>query len=45
MRVDELCVSAGDVFVCHPALLHTISMNVSSRPRLMRVQRIHTTNP
>jgi hypothetical protein len=45
MRVDELCGSAGDVFVCQPALLHTISMNVSSRPRLMRVQRIHTTNP
>ena len=45
MRVDELSGSAGDVFVCHPALLHTISMNVSPRPRLMRVQRIHTTNP
>ena len=44
MRVDELCGSAGDVFFCHPALLHTISMNVSLRPRLMRVQRIHTTN-
>lgn len=43
LRVDELSGSAGDVFVCHPALLHTISMNTSSRPRLMRVQRIRST--
>lgn len=41
LRIEELCGSAGDVFVCHPALFHTISMNVSHSPRLMRVQRIH----
>lgn len=39
-RVEELTGSAGDVFVCHPALLHAPAMNVSDRPRLMRTQRV-----
>ncbi len=43
VRIEELCGSAGDVFVCHPALLHAPSMNVTDRPRLMRVQRVYAT--
>ncbi|MEM7139979.1 MAG: phytanoyl-CoA dioxygenase family protein [Actinomycetota bacterium] len=39
VRVEELHGAAGDVFVCHPALAHAPSMNVSDRPRFMRAQR------
>jgi hypothetical protein len=41
-RVVELTGAAGDVFLCHPALLHAPSMNTSSRLRLMRTQRVVT---
>lgn len=41
-RVEELTGAAGDVFLCHPALLHAPAMNVSERPRLMRTQRVYT---
>lgn len=34
-RVEELTGTAGDVFLCHPALLHAPAINVSNRPRLM----------
>lgn len=40
VRIVELTGGAGDVFVTHPALLHAPAMNVGSRPRLMRTQRI-----
>jgi ectoine hydroxylase-related dioxygenase (phytanoyl-CoA dioxygenase family) len=42
-RVEELTGAAGDVFLCHPALLHAPAMNTSSRPRLMRTQRFYST--
>lgn len=38
--VETLHGRAGDVFVCHPALLHAPSMNVCDVPRLMRTQRV-----
>ncbi|MGI9326089.1 MAG: phytanoyl-CoA dioxygenase family protein [Pseudomonadales bacterium] len=42
VRVEELTGSAGDVFLCHPALLHAPAINTSSQPRLMRTQRVYT---
>lgn len=42
-RVEELIGAAGDVFLCHPALLHAPAMNTSNRPRLMRTQRFYST--
>lgn len=36
LRVVECCGRAGDVFVTHPWVFHSIAPNASSRPRLMR---------
>jgi ectoine hydroxylase-related dioxygenase (phytanoyl-CoA dioxygenase family) len=41
-RVEELTGAAGDVYLCHPALMHAPAMNTSSRPRLMRAQRVNS---
>jgi hypothetical protein len=41
-HVEELTGTAGDVFLCHPALLHAPAMNTLRRPRLMRTQRVYT---
>lgn len=41
-RVEELTGKAGDVFISHPALYHAPAMNASSRPRLMRTQRVYS---
>jgi len=42
-RVTELTGKAGDVIVCHPALLHAPAPNVSDQPRLMRTARVMST--
>lgn len=39
--VRELTGKAGDVFFCHPWLLHAPSPNANDTPRLMCTQRIH----
>jgi hypothetical protein len=36
VQVVELTGKPGDAILCHPALLHAISANCSSTPRLMR---------
>jgi hypothetical protein len=41
VRVVELVGEPGDVVLAHPWLLHTISQNVSDRPRLMRASRVY----
>ena len=42
VRVDELTGAAGDVVIGHPWLLHAPAPNRATRPRFMRVQRVHT---
>ncbi len=42
VRVDELTGAAGDVIIGHPWLLHAPAPNRATRPRFMRVQRVHT---
>ncbi|MCG8604761.1 phytanoyl-CoA dioxygenase family protein [bacterium] len=42
VSVTELVGKAGDVYFTHPWLLHAISPNCNSTPRLMCTQRIHT---
>ena len=42
VRVDELTGAAGDVVIGHPWLLHVPAPNRATRPRFMRVQRVHT---
>lgn len=41
LAVRELTGKAGDVYFTHPWLLHAISPNCNSTPRLMCTQRIH----
>ena len=41
-RVEELTGAAGDVYLCHPALMHAPAMNTSARLRLMRTQRVNS---
>ena len=41
MRVEELTGSAGDVVICHPWLLHSISPNCGHYPRFMCIQRVY----
>lgn len=36
VRVVEVAGQPGDAFLCHPALLHAVSINARSVPRLMR---------
>ena len=36
VRVVEVAVQPGDAFLCHPALLHAVSINARPVPRLMR---------
>jgi hypothetical protein len=45
VRVAELTGAPGDVVVGHPWLLHAPAPNRAAQPRLMRVQRIHATEP
>jgi hypothetical protein len=40
LRVIEVAGGAGDVFVCHPCMLHVGSQNRADRPRLMRISTI-----
>lgn len=40
MRVEEMTGEPGDVFVMHPAALHTLSPNVRDEPRLALAQSI-----
>jgi ectoine hydroxylase-related dioxygenase (phytanoyl-CoA dioxygenase family) len=37
VRVVEVTGQPGDAFVCHPSLLHAVSMNCRTVPRLMRI--------
>lgn len=41
VRVRELTGRAGDAYFTHPWLLHAISPNCNSTPRMMCTQRIH----
>jgi hypothetical protein len=43
VRVVELTGLTGDVFLCHPSLIHSPAPNVLNRPRLMRTQRVYST--
>jgi hypothetical protein len=45
LRIEELVGEAGDVVIAHPWLLHSPAPNRGSRPRFMRVQRIHAISP
>ena len=36
LQIVELTGEPGDAVLCHPALLHTVSMNCSTIPRFMR---------
>ncbi len=42
LAVSELTGKAGDVYFTHPWLLHAISPNCNSTPRMMCTQRIHS---
>ena len=42
VRVVEVTGQPGDAFVCHPSLLHAVSMNCRTVPRLMRITQAHT---
>jgi hypothetical protein len=44
VRVVELTGSAGDVYLTHPWLLHSIAPNTSDAPRMMRSRVIWQTN-
>jgi hypothetical protein len=44
VRVVELTGSAGDVFVTHPWVFHSIPMNAGDRPRMLRSCAIHARN-
>lgn len=37
VQVVEVTGEPGDAYVCHPALLHAVSMNCRAVPRLMRI--------
>ena len=41
VRVEELTGTPGDVVVGHPWLLHAPAPNRATKPRLMRLQRVH----
>ena len=43
-RVVELTGSAGDVYITHPWVMHTIAPNAASQPRLMRTGGIYRTD-
>ena len=45
VRVAELIGAPGDVVIGHPWLLHAPAPNRATQPRMMRVQRIHATEP
>jgi hypothetical protein len=36
LQIVELTGEPGDAVLCHPALLHAVSMNCSTIPRIMR---------
>lgn len=36
LQIIELTGEPGDVVLCHPSLIHTVSMNCSTVPRMMR---------
>jgi hypothetical protein len=42
VQVVEVTGQPGDAFVCHPSLLHAVSMNCRTVPRLMRITQAHT---
>jgi hypothetical protein len=37
VRVVEVTGQPGDAFICHPSLLHAVSVNCRTVPRLMRI--------
>jgi len=41
VRVGEMIGQAGDVYVMHPLVLHTVMPNVRSRPRLMLTEWVY----
>jgi len=41
VRVVEVTGQPGDAFVCHPSLLHAVSINCRTVPRLMRITQAH----
>jgi hypothetical protein len=44
-RVVELAGDAGDVFITHAWVFHSIAANATDHPRLMRSVAIHRVNP
>jgi hypothetical protein len=44
-RVVELTGEPGDAMLCHPSLLHAVSMNCLAVPRFMRVAAINRKKP
>ncbi len=41
VRVAEITGAAGDVFICHPLLMHAVPIgNVQDQPRMMRTLRV-----
>ncbi len=45
LRVIECTGSAGDVYVTHPWVFHSIAVNASTRPRLMRSFAVRRSAP
>lgn len=41
VRVVEVTGQPGDAFICHPSLLHAVSINSRAIPRLMRITQTH----
>ena len=44
LRVVETVGRAGDVYITHPWVFHTIAPNASARPRMMRSVAVHRVN-
>ena len=44
VRVIEITGQPGDAFICHPSLLHAVSINRRTVPRLMRTTQAYTVN-
>jgi len=42
LRVVEMSGEPGDMFLCHPTIVHTASPNCGSWPRLMRIGTVGT---
>lgn len=45
VQVVEITGQPGDAFLCHPSLLHAVSMNCRNVPRLMRITHARNISP